>query len=72
MPTRRFIQYQTGTWLPWWVKRYVFFNKKAELKPLYSFDQGIVEDIRQQRNSVSAPTERTAVQEDGPKRDNSS
>jgi MFS family permease len=72
VPTRRFISYQTGTWLPWWFQRYVLWNKNAVLKPLYTFDDGVVEDIRQQRNSVSAPTERTAVQEDRSKNDNSS
>jgi hypothetical protein len=72
VPTRRFIKYQTGTWLPWFVKRYIFWNKDAKLEPLYTFDRGIVEDTRQQREGSVA----TAVQEQGngerSKRDDSS
>jgi hypothetical protein len=33
-----------GTWLPWFVKRYIFWNKDAELKPLYHFDTGVIAD----------------------------
>ncbi|KAK5221111.1 hypothetical protein LTR72_006670 [Exophiala xenobiotica] len=44
VPTRRFISYNMRTWLPWFVKRYIFWNKDAELKPLYHFDTGIVAD----------------------------
>ncbi|ETN38176.1 uncharacterized protein HMPREF1541_06207 [Cyphellophora europaea CBS 101466] len=73
VPTRRFMSYQTGTWLPWFVKRYIFWNKNAQLKPLYTFDQGIVEDIRQQRNeSITRPAGTTDVQETTQKRDDSS
>ena len=67
------MSYQTGTWLPWFVKRYIFWNKNAQLKPLYTFDQGIVEDIRQQRNeSITRPAGTTDVQETTQKRDDSS
>jgi MFS family permease len=73
VPTRRFMSYQTGTWLPWFIQRYVFWNKNAQLKPLYTFDRGIVEDIRDHRNqSIAAPAGHTAVHEDNTKRDNSS
>merc|ERR1712093_619903 len=73
VPTRRFISYNTGTWLPWFIKRYIFWNKNAQLKPLYTFDQGIVEDIRQQRNeSITRPAGTTDVQETTQKRDDSS
>jgi len=46
VPVRTFAKYQTGTWAPWWVQRYVFFRKNAVLKPLYQFDQGVRKDIR--------------------------
>ena len=38
VPLRKFMSYQTGTWLPWWIKRYVFWNKSAKLQPLYRFE----------------------------------
>ncbi|OAQ65250.1 sugar porter (SP) family MFS transporter [Pochonia chlamydosporia 170] len=42
VPTRRHISYQLGTWLPWWFKRYVLFNRKAQLEPLYAL-QGVTD-----------------------------
>ncbi|KAG5640973.1 hypothetical protein DXG03_006476 [Asterophora parasitica] len=38
VPTSRHMAYQTKTFLPYWFKRYVFFQK-VELKPLYNFDE---------------------------------
>ncbi|GJN76174.1 sugar porter (SP) family MFS transporter [Purpureocillium lilacinum] len=38
VPTRRHISYQVGTWLPWFIKRYVFFQHGAKLEPLYKLD----------------------------------
>jgi hypothetical protein len=38
VPTKRFINYQVTKALPWWVQRWVFFNKNAKLEPLYRFD----------------------------------
>ncbi|KAF2179396.1 hypothetical protein K469DRAFT_641239 [Zopfia rhizophila CBS 207.26] len=35
VPTRRHIAYQIRTWLPWWIKRYVLFQRTAKLEPLY-------------------------------------
>lgn len=35
VPTRRHAAYQVRTWLPWFIKRYVFFQKNATLEPLY-------------------------------------
>ncbi|KIW63945.1 hypothetical protein PV04_08907 [Phialophora macrospora] len=49
VPTHRFMSYQTGTWLPWFIKRYVFWNKSAELKPLYTFENGVMMDIKEQK-----------------------
>lgn len=39
VPTRVFMKYQLTTFLPWWVKRYVLFNKNAKLEPLYHFER---------------------------------
>ncbi|ROW10764.1 hypothetical protein VPNG_05145 [Cytospora leucostoma] len=39
VPTRTFMRYQIKTWLPWWFKRYILFNKNAKLEPLYHFDR---------------------------------
>ena len=46
VPTRKFMSYQSGTWLPWFIKRYVFWNKSAELTPLYTFDKGVKKDLK--------------------------
>lgn len=48
----KFIRYQTGTWLPWFIKRYVFFRKEVELKPLYDFDSGVKKDLRDVKDLV--------------------
>lgn len=77
VPTCKFIAYQTGTWLPWWFKRYVLCNKRAELKPLYTFDAGTVEDIREARKQSVAAASVTGgggdgIREERTKRDDSS
>ena len=41
VPTKRFINYQVTKALPWWIQRWVFFNKNAKLESLYQFDHGI-------------------------------
>ncbi|KAG6811257.1 hypothetical protein H0H92_008300 [Tricholoma furcatifolium] len=38
VPTSRHISYQAKTFLPYWIKRYIFF-RKTELEPLYNFDE---------------------------------
>ncbi|KAI0892611.1 hypothetical protein F4806DRAFT_237235 [Annulohypoxylon nitens] len=38
VPTLRHMVYQSKTWLPWWFKRYIFFQKDAKLKPLYQLE----------------------------------
>ena len=32
--TNDFIAYQTGTWLPWFIRRYIRWDRDAYLKPL--------------------------------------
>jgi hypothetical protein len=39
VPTGRHMKYQVTTFLPYWVKRWVLFQKDAKLEPLYDFNQ---------------------------------
>ncbi|KAJ7735717.1 sugar transporter [Mycena metata] len=39
VPTRRHIAYQGGTFLSYWIKRWVFFQRDAHLEPLYDFEE---------------------------------
>lgn len=45
------MRYQISTWLPWWFKRYVLWNKDAVLPPLYHFD-------RVERNNSESESEK--------------
>ncbi|KAH8164555.1 hypothetical protein CIB48_g3693 [Xylaria polymorpha] len=38
VPTSKFASYQLTEALPWWFKRWVFFQRSAELRPLYQQD----------------------------------
>ena len=38
VPTKKHIHYQVTKWLPWWVKRYVFWRRNVKLEPLYKLD----------------------------------
>jgi len=44
VPNRKFISYQTGQVLPWWIQRYVLRQKNAKLAPLYTFDETLASD----------------------------
>lgn len=33
--TARHASYQVRVWLPWWIKRWIFWQRKAVLEPLY-------------------------------------
>lgn len=39
VPTSKFTSYQLTEVVPWFVRRWVFWQRGAELKPLYHFDQ---------------------------------
>ena len=39
VPTGRHAAYQGRQTLPYFIQRYIFWNKKAELKPLYDFTE---------------------------------
>ncbi|KAG8349831.1 hypothetical protein FVEN_g11982 [Fusarium venenatum] len=38
VPTRVFVRYQVTKVLPWWIKRWILFQREARLDPLYQFD----------------------------------
>ena len=38
MPTSQHMHYQVTEFLPYWIRRYVFF-RKVDLKPLYDFEE---------------------------------
>ncbi|KAF7548561.1 hypothetical protein G7046_g8633 [Stylonectria norvegica] len=38
VPTRVFVRYQVTKALPWWLRRWILFQKNAALKPLYQLD----------------------------------
>lgn len=44
VPTRTHVHYQVTKALPWWIKRYVLFQKGAKLEPLYKFDGAVAAD----------------------------
>jgi hypothetical protein len=52
VPVSRFAGYQLKTALPWWFKRYVFFNKNATRKPLYKFAEGLADHKTMRAKSV--------------------
>ncbi|KAJ5672144.1 hypothetical protein N7507_001271 [Penicillium longicatenatum] len=38
VPIYRHARYQIGTWLPWFIRRYVLFRRSAKLEPLYRLE----------------------------------
>jgi hypothetical protein len=56
VPTSKHAGYQVKVWLPWFVRRYVFFNKSAKLRPLYDFGEvgGVEKDPEYTSMAVSA------------------
>jgi len=39
VPTSRHVSYQLNTFLPYWIKKWVLFQRDAKLEPLYKFDE---------------------------------
>ncbi|KAJ7480835.1 hypothetical protein FB451DRAFT_1446910 [Mycena latifolia] len=39
VPTSKHIRYQGGTFLPYWIKKWIFFQRDAYLEPLYNFEE---------------------------------
>ncbi|OQE27314.1 hypothetical protein PENSTE_c004G07065 [Penicillium steckii] len=38
VPISKHARYQVGTWLPWFVRRYIFLQRSAKLEPLYKLE----------------------------------
>ncbi|KAL5485352.1 hypothetical protein ACEPAI_7994 [Sanghuangporus weigelae] len=43
VPTKKFVSYQVRKWIPYFIKRYIFWDKTAVLEPLYHFE-GLAKD----------------------------
>ncbi|KAJ6536340.1 hypothetical protein B0H19DRAFT_962966 [Mycena capillaripes] len=39
VPTSKHIRYQAGTFLPYWIKKWILFQANAYLEPLYNFEE---------------------------------
>lgn len=63
VPVRTFMKYQITVALPWWFKKYVFFQWNATKPPLYEFD-AVASDLRR----VSVHHAATASSDDESKR----
>ncbi len=59
VPTWQFGKYQLTVALPWWIKRWVFWQRGTELKPLYRFDQ----EKRKEAKEVKNGSGKTASEE---------
>ncbi|KAF4987953.1 hypothetical protein FDECE_15236 [Fusarium decemcellulare] len=44
VPTRVFMKYQVTKALPWWIRRWILFQRDATLEPLYQFDVAELDD----------------------------
>ncbi|KAJ5736958.1 uncharacterized protein N7483_002083 [Penicillium malachiteum] len=38
VPIHRHARYQIGTWLPWFIRRYILFQRSVKLEPLYQLE----------------------------------
>lgn len=52
LPTSRFARYQVQKAIPYFVRRWVFFDRKATLEPLYTFEKSRrAENVVETKNS---------------------
>lgn len=49
VPTRVFARYQLQKTLPWFIKRWIFCNRRARLEPLYDADYPSEEPLRTEK-----------------------
>lgn len=62
VPVRKFARYQLTKALPWWLKKYVLFQKNAKLEPLYQSDNDVVNQVPVIRGtSTNSSDEKKAV-----------
>ncbi|KAF2177611.1 MFS transporter [Zopfia rhizophila CBS 207.26] len=64
IPTRRFIKYQTGTVLPWWIRTYILRRKVGPCPALWSFE-GHVDGDAEFRETVRRASLAAQGGEDG-------
>ncbi|KAF2257798.1 hypothetical protein CC78DRAFT_549621 [Lojkania enalia] len=64
VPTKRFINYQINKALPYWIQRWIFWNRSAKLEPLYHFDHG-VEGANSDSEAEGADPTRHATEKSG-------
>ncbi|KAL2194088.1 hypothetical protein P885DRAFT_71652 [Corynascus similis CBS 632.67] len=70
VPTRKFAKYQVTEALPWFIKRWVFFQRNAKLRPLYNFEQKKKEEASEvQQQGLVQPLPESPVVEDKKKSD---
>ena len=56
VPTSKFAKYQLTEAAPWWVKRYVLFQKSATLRPLYKEEHYHADESEQHISGKAAET----------------
>ncbi|KAI4598653.1 hypothetical protein KJ359_002543 [Pestalotiopsis sp. 9143b] len=61
VPIRKFASYQVTKALPWWFKRWVFFQRNAKLEPLYHHDNEEHEELAPQRSPAESADEKKAL-----------
>ncbi|ETS82106.1 hypothetical protein PFICI_07108 [Pestalotiopsis fici W106-1] len=61
VPMRKFASYQVTKALPWWFKRWVFFQRNAKLEPLYHHDNEETEELAPQRSPADSADEKKAL-----------
>ncbi|KAL2144384.1 hypothetical protein VTI28DRAFT_9208 [Corynascus sepedonium] len=64
VPTRKFAKYQVTEALPWFIKRWVLFQRNAKLRPLYKFEQKKEEASEVQQQGLVQPLPESPVVED--------
>jgi hypothetical protein len=52
VPTRTHVHYQVTKTLPYFIRRWVFFDRTAKLEPLYHFDRTIASDPAEEVEST--------------------
>jgi hypothetical protein len=63
VPTRTHVKYQCTVFLPWFIKRYVFFQKGATLEPLYHFETSVgMSQIEEMHQADKDRVERRAAE----------
>lgn len=56
VPTLKHMQYHVRHSIPYFIQRWIFFNKSAKLPPLYQFDEDLAE-MQARSKSVTSETE---------------